>query len=36
MIKPKISYNTVRKNQKLKGFMKPEGKALEEEEEVES
>ena len=34
MIKPKISYNTIRKNQTLKGFMKPKGKALEEEEEV--
>jgi hypothetical protein len=35
--KPKISHNTVRKNKKLGGFIKkPEGKALEEEEEVES
>lgn len=35
--KPTISYNTVRKNKKLGGFMKkPEGNALEEEEEVES
>jgi len=36
MEKPKISYNTIRKNTTLKGFMKPKGKPIEEEEEVDT
>jgi len=36
--KPKISYNTIKKNKTLSGFFtsKPEGKPLEEDEEVEA
>jgi len=36
--KPKISYNTIKKNKTLSGFMakKPEGRPLEEDEEVEA
>lgn len=36
MQKPKISYNTIRKNTTLKGFVKPKGRPLEEDEEVEA
>jgi len=32
--KPKISYETVKRNKTLSGFMKPKGKPLEEEEEI--